>query len=84
MRDSLAWEQFLFDSHRVLIDEIFSELSINLSQSSELLFLQYKNNKPMSTNPSVVATVSFFFSLTFSITLKVNTGAFLRNCTHLE
>lgn len=54
----------------------FHSLSVNLSQSSELLFLQYKNNKPMSTNPSVVATISSFFSLTFSVTLKINIRAF--------
>lgn len=54
----------------------FHRLSINLSQSSELLFLQYKNNKPMLTNLSVVATISFFFSLTCSIILKINARAF--------
>jgi len=53
----------------------FHSLSINLSQSSELLFLQYKNNKPMSTNPSEVATISFFFSLTFSIILQISIRA---------
>lgn len=54
----------------------FHSLSINPSQSSELLFLQYKNNKPMSTDPSAVATIPFFFSLTFMVTLKINTRAF--------
>lgn len=46
----MAWKLFLFDSHGVLIYEIyffFYSWSINLSQSSELLFLQYKNNKPI-------------------------------------
>lgn len=30
----------------------------------------------MSTDPSAVATIPFFFSLTFMVTLKINTRAF--------
>lgn len=50
----------------------FYSLSINLSQTSELLFLQYKNNKPISTIPSIVsyniATITvLFFSLFFDL-----------------